>query len=104
VASVADDARFIALMAVYTPFHPHRLLRVYHSLQCDISMTALALYLRSKMFGVAEKHKVGHFVDAARGDCPLGHPDMTHMTLLHRGESRQIAARGSQMARNTRLL
>ncbi len=103
MAGVASGGRLAAFMTVYTPLHPDRLLRLHACLQCNVAMTALALQLGGEMPGVAEEHKIGHFVDAPRRYCALAHFDVAYPALLHRGEPREIPAGGPLVAGNARL-
>ena len=45
-------------------------------------MTTLTLHLGGGMFRVAEDYEFGYFVDAARGNLPLRHVNVTYVALL----------------------
>ena len=90
-------------MAVYTPLHPDRLFRLHAGLQRNVAMAALAPEPGGEMPGVAEEHKIGHFVDAPRRYGALAHFDVAYPALLYRGEPREIPAGGPLVAGNARL-
>jgi hypothetical protein len=90
MTGIAAHGRLALLVAIHTPFHLQRLLKIYDLLRRDIAVTLHALDLGCRMRAVTEEDKARQLVDQLQRDLSVSEICVAGLTLRQSRKTRPI--------------